>query len=92
MEYIYMQKAKPTNTTGVPVSIAVIDANGNYRTIGSTTSVSSGAYSLQWTPNIEGKYQVIATFAGTQSYYPSSAETSFAVDPATPTPSKLTKF
>ena len=33
----------------------------------------------------QGKYTVIATFAGSESYYPSSSETSFAVDPAAPT-------
>jgi hypothetical protein len=42
---------------------------------------------LHWVPDIEGKYTVIATFAGSESYWPSSSETSFAVDPAPPTPS-----
>jgi outer membrane protein assembly factor BamB len=87
MEYIYMQKPKPSDTTGVPVTIAVIDSNGNYRNIGTTTSDSSGAFSLQWTPDISGKYTVIAKFAGSESYWPSSSETSFAVDPAASTPS-----
>ena len=87
MEYVYMQKPKPTDVTGVPVSIDVIDANGNHRNIGSTTSDASGAFSLQWVPDIEGKYTVIATFAGSESYWPSSSETSFAVDHAAPTPS-----
>jgi outer membrane protein assembly factor BamB len=87
MEYVYMQKPKPTNATGVSVSIDVIDANGNYRNIGTTTSDASGAFSLQWTPDITGKYTVIATFAGTESYWPSNSETSFAVDPAAPTAS-----
>jgi outer membrane protein assembly factor BamB len=86
MEYVYMQKAKPTNSTGVDVTISVIDANGNYRIIGNTTSDTSGTYNLQWTPDIPGKYTVIATFAGSESYYQSSAESSFAVDAAaTPT-------
>ncbi len=85
MPYVYMQKPKPTNTTGVPVSIDVIDANGNYRSIGTATTDSSGAFSLQWTPDIPGKYTVIATFAGSESYWPSSSETSFAVDAAAPT-------
>jgi hypothetical protein len=85
MEYIYMQKPKPTNATGVPVSIDVIDANGNYRNIGTTTSDTSGMFSFQWTPDITGKYTVIATFAGSNSYWPSTAETSFAVDPVAPT-------
>jgi len=87
MEYVYMQKPKPTKAIGVPVSIDVIDANGNYRNIGTAISDLSGAFSLQWTPDIEGKYTVIATFAGSESYWPSSSETSFAVDPASPTPS-----
>ena len=34
MEYVYMQKPRPTDTIGVPVTISVIDANGNYRQIG----------------------------------------------------------
>ncbi len=42
-------------------------------------------YTLTWTPDIAGNYTVIANFAGTQSYYPSSAETSFYASPA-PTP------
>ena len=29
MEYIYMKQAKPTNATGVPVIISVVDPNGN---------------------------------------------------------------
>ena len=85
MAYVYMQKGKPTNTTGVPVSIDVIDSNGNYRNIGTATSDASGSFSYQWTPDIEGKYTVIATFAGSESYWPSTSETSFAVDPAAPT-------
>jgi outer membrane protein assembly factor BamB len=89
MEYVYMQKARPTNATGVPITIDVIDGNGNYRNIGMTTSDSSGTFSYQWTPDIEGKYTVIATFAGSESYYPSFAETSFAVDPAAVTPQPI---
>jgi hypothetical protein len=82
MEYVYMQQARPANTTGVPVQIFVVDANGNYRSIGTTTSDATGFYSLQWNPDIEGKYTVYAQFMGTESYWPSSATTSFAVDAA----------
>jgi hypothetical protein len=82
-----MQKPKPTDVTGVKVALDVIDANGNQRNIGTATSDSSGTFSYQWTPDIAGKYTVIATFAGSESYYPSTAQTSFAVDPATPTSS-----
>ena len=77
MEYVYMQQPMPTNTTGVPVTLSVLDANGNYRQIGMTTSDGSGMFSYTWTPDIVGDYTVVATFAGSESYYPSSAETSF---------------
>jgi hypothetical protein len=77
MEYVYMQQQKPTNTTGVPVSISVVDSNGNSRQIGTTTSNADGTFSINWTPDISGAYTVTASFAGSNSYYPSSAGTSF---------------
>ena len=80
MEYVYQQNQLPTNATGVPVTLNVIDANGNYRTIGTTTSDATGFYSYQWTPDIEGKYTVYASFAGSESYWPSKATTAFAVE------------
>jgi len=86
MEYVYMQKPKPTNVTGVPVSIDVLDSNGNYRNIGTATSDDKGVFSFAWRPDIEGQYTLIATFAGSESYWPSSAETSFVVDSTAPTP------
>jgi outer membrane protein assembly factor BamB len=79
MEYVYMQKPLPTNATGVEVTLSVIDANNNCREIGTTTSDASGFFSYEWTPDISGKYTVIATFAGSESYWPSSAETAFTV-------------
>ena len=86
MEYVYMQKPRPTDTVGVLITISVVDANGNYRNIGTTTSDTSGMFTFTWKPDIEGSYKVIATFAGSESYYPSNAETSFTVDPAATTP------
>jgi hypothetical protein len=82
MEYVYMQQNKPTDTVGVPVTISVVDSNGNYRTIGTATSDASGSYAFQWTPDVTGMYYVIATFAGSNAYYGSSANTAFAVDEA----------
>lgn len=78
MAHVYMQKAMPTNFTGVTVTVAVIDANGNYRTIGTTTTDSTGKYSVSWKPDIDGDFKVIATFAGSASYYGTYATTSFA--------------
>ena len=86
MEYVYMQKPKPTDAIGVPVKIDVIDSNGNYRNIGTATSDSSGMFSFTWIPDIQGTYYVMASFEGSESYWPSNAETSFAVDSAAPTP------
>jgi hypothetical protein len=77
MEAVYEQQPMPTNITGVPVTISVLDSNGNYRTIGTTTTSASGFYSFNWKPDITGNYTVTATFAGTQSYYGSSAQAAF---------------
>ncbi len=87
MEYVYMQKPMPTNVTGVPVTLSVIDSNGNNRQIGTTTTDSSGTFASTWTPDIPGNYTVIATFAGSQSYYGSNAETHFYASSPAPTAS-----
>jgi len=87
MEYLYMQKPRPTNTTGVPIALSVVDSNGNYRTIGTATSNADGFFSYNWKPDIEGQYTVYASFAGTESYWPSHAVTAFSVDPSPATPS-----
>ncbi|HUK84968.1 MAG TPA: hypothetical protein VLU95_03815, partial [Candidatus Acidoferrum sp.] len=88
MESVYMQQPIPHNATGVPVVLSVIDSNGNYRIIGTTTSDGTGAYGYTWTPDIPGDYTVIATFTGTASYYGSTAQTHFHASaiPATPAP------
>ncbi len=85
MLYVYKQFEQPTNASGVPVTISVVDANGNFRTVGETTSDATGYYSYNWVPDITGKYTVIATFGGSAAYYGSYAETSFVVDAAAAT-------
>ncbi len=90
METVYMQQPMPTNTTGVPITISVVDANGNYRQIGSTTSDASGSYAFSWTPDVPGMYTLIASFAGTESYYGSSAETHFYANTASTAPATAT--
>jgi hypothetical protein len=82
MGHVYQQQPMPTNFTGVPVTISVTDSNGNTRIIGTATTGPSGTYSLAWKPDITGNYAVVATFQGTNGYWPSSSETSFVVDPA----------
>ena len=77
MEAVYMQQPMPTNLTGVPVTIMVTDNNHNTRSIGQTTTTAQGNYGISWTPDITGNFTVTAVFAGTQSYYGSSATTFF---------------
>ena len=85
MEYVYMQQPRPMDTIGVPIVLSVVDSNGNYRDIGTTTS-NDGFFSLNWKPDIEGQYTVYASFAGSESYWPSHAVTAFSVDEAAATP------
>jgi outer membrane protein assembly factor BamB len=88
MGYVYQQFPKPTNATGVTVAINAVDPNNNYIPIGTATSDSSGLFSFAWqTPNISGKYTVIATFEGSNSYYGSTAETACVVQASQPTSS-----
>jgi len=87
MQYLFEQSPKPTNATGVPVTLTDIDPNGNTYTIGTTTSDINGQYSFAFTPNVAGKYTIVATFGGTNSYYASSGETYFLWNtPPTPAP------
>ena len=93
MQYVYMQKPRPTDVMGVPVTLSVVDANGNYRTIGTTTSDADGFFSYNWMPDISGKYTVYASFEGSESYWPSHSVAAFNVDnapnaTAEPTPLK----
>jgi hypothetical protein len=74
MEAVYMQQPMPHNVTGVPVTLSVLDSNGNFRTIGTTTTDGSGTYGFNWTPDIPGNFTIYATFGGTAAYYPSAAE------------------
>jgi hypothetical protein len=84
MEYKFMQQAMPANAKGVDVSLDTIDPNGNYVHIGTVTSDSSGNYGYKFTPEVPGTYQIIATFAGSAAYGPSSATTYLAVGEAPP--------
>ncbi|MGD0644838.1 MAG: PQQ-binding-like beta-propeller repeat protein [Candidatus Bathyarchaeia archaeon] len=91
MEYVYMQNPAPTSATGVPVGITLIDPNGNIINEPSVTSDTSGHYSLNYkvSSGVPGTYTALATFSGSNSYWPSYSETSFTVDnaaKATPVP------
>jgi hypothetical protein len=82
MGYVYQDKPAPSSFTGVEVTVNVVDSNGNYRTIGTTTTDSNGKYAFSWTPDISGMYYVYATFTGSGGYYGSVGEDAFIVKEA----------
>ena len=86
MESVYQQQPVPTNITGVTITLSVIDANGNNRMIGITTSNPDGTFAYTWTPDIPGDYTVTASFAGTGAYYPTQTSTAFYASEAPTTP------
>jgi outer membrane protein assembly factor BamB len=96
MEYVYQQQPMPTDAKGVNVTVSVLDPNNNCYDVGTTTSDASGFFKLSFTPQVPGEYTVIASFAGSDSYYGSTAETALAVNEApaatpapTPSPASL---
>ncbi len=79
MQYIYMQKYKPSNVIGVPIHLTAIDPNGNFQDIGTTVSDDLGNFAFQWTPPVPGMYKITATFDGSNSYFGSTAGTSMLI-------------
>ena len=97
MEYVYMQKPRPTDVTGVEVVVSVLDPNNNVYEVGRTTSDANGFFKLAFIPEVPGEYTIIAKFEGSEGYWPSSAETAINVEeapeptpPPTPTPAPMT--
>jgi len=80
MEYVYKQQTKPTNTTGVEISLSAIGPDGNIIELGTTTSDDNGFFSFNWKPTNAGKYTLTASFGGSESYWPSEAVTAFTAD------------
>jgi hypothetical protein len=85
MEYLHMQM--PIDGVrgdevieGVPVMLTAIGSDGSVIDIGSTTTSGYyGTFGMTWTPPNEGEYEVIASFAGDESYGSSSASTKVTV-------------
>jgi len=82
MNFIYQQQPCPANVQGVQVKLETLDPNNNFYEIGTVTSDASGMFKLMWTPPVEGEYTILATFAGSNSYWSSYAETAIGVGPA----------
>jgi outer membrane protein assembly factor BamB len=82
MAYLYMQKPKPQDATGVTVKLTAVDPNGNSQDIGTTTTDANGKYGIMWTPPVEGVYHITAMFEGSNSYWGSEDSTYMAVGSA----------
>jgi hypothetical protein len=79
MDYVYRQYAMPMGAKGVEVVLETFDPNGNYYEIGRVTSDASGMFKMMWEPSVEGEYTIVASFAGSKSYWGSTAETAVGV-------------
>lgn len=88
MQYVYMQFPCPSDINGLEITLSVIDSNNNSYDIGTTTTDASGSFSYMWTPEIPGKHTVIATFAGSKSYWPSFSQTAAGVTDPLPQPTE----
>jgi hypothetical protein len=86
MEFVYMQQPCPETYNGVPVKLEVFSEDGSYSELGTVTSNSYGDFVYEWTPPDEGIYTIMATFAGSDSYWSSYDATYISVGPA-PAPS-----
>jgi outer membrane protein assembly factor BamB len=82
MEYIHLTRPKPTNATGVPVTLSYVDPDGASHVITTVTSDLDG-FRYEWTPpTSNGIYQIRATFDGDESYWPSYTTTAISVGSA----------
>jgi cell division septation protein DedD len=87
MGYVYQHKeGLQKNAKGVTVEISELDSNNNFYVIGNATTDENGVFKFLWQPEISGTFRIYAKFLGTNGYFPSSAETVLAVEPA-PSPS-----
>jgi len=83
MLHVYKQFAAPATFTGVEVSFYAWDGQSAESVpIGTTTTDVYGKYSLAWTPQQAGQYQIFAFFDGSASYYASEAKADIYVSAA----------
>jgi hypothetical protein len=79
MLHVYKQFPAP-HANGVQITIMAYDSNGNYQSF-DVSSDSSGAFAFEFTPEIDGQYDIYAIFGGSAAYYGNSAQgTLFATE------------
>ncbi len=85
MQYLHLQMPidgihHNVTITGVPVVLTALGPDGSHINIGTTTTNGYfGTFSYAWTPPEEGTYEIIASFAGDESYSSSAAATAVTV-------------
>jgi hypothetical protein len=96
MQYVYKQFERPADIIGVDVVVEVLDPNNNAYEVARTTSDASGFFSVEFEPEVPGKYTIVASFDGSKSYYGAFAETAVfvkeapaATPPPTPEPESV---
>jgi len=82
MLYVYKDFARPTDTTGLKITVFAQNEVDQTFEIGTTTSDAMGKYSITWTPPKEGNYKIYAYFDSTASFYGTTATNSLAVSSA----------
>lgn len=82
VNYIIQRNIEQPTVTGVPVQLTILSEDGAIAKQVTVTSDSSGLFHYPWTPQTAGEYTIVADFAGTQSYGPSTAETSIVITQA----------
>jgi hypothetical protein len=88
MEYLHLQQPigglwGDEVITGVPVTLTAVGEDGTCTDIGTTvTSGYYGSFGMSWTPQEEGTYEIVASFAGDDSYGSSGASAFVTVGPA----------
>ncbi|HLN46045.1 MAG TPA: hypothetical protein VK209_10100 [Candidatus Sulfotelmatobacter sp.] len=93
MEYLHLGQPQGglwnnVTTIGVPVSLTALGSDGTVIDVGTaTTNGYSGEFDVAWTPPKQDTYQIVASFAGDDSYGSSMSTTAVTVGPA---PEKVT--
>jgi outer membrane protein assembly factor BamB len=83
MEFLHKQQSCPSDVKGVPVTLTAIKSDGKVIDLGTViTNGFYGTFGLDWMPEEEGTYTIVASFAGDDSYGSSSAATVITVGPA----------
>jgi len=78
MLYLYKQFSEPMDVTGIEITVYAYDGEEAVN-VGKTTSDSRGHFSINWSPQKEGDYEIWAYFDGTAAFYGDDAKTDISV-------------